>query len=136
MSDRPVEELIGWKRYPEGSVIYDWIDESEDVRERAEVDDLAAWLIGQTVPVQLEGPVGEVQIQLCRNPGCVNPEHLEAVTHAENIRRIRDRQLTCRKAGHPRIPENLYVRKNGRTCCAECARVAARRKWAVRNADS
>lgn len=24
---------------------------------------------------------------LCRNPGCVNPEHLEPVTHAENIRR-------------------------------------------------
>lgn len=24
---------------------------------------------------------------LCRNPGCVNPDHLEAVTQSENIRR-------------------------------------------------
>ncbi len=24
---------------------------------------------------------------LCRNPGCVNPAHLEAVTHGENMRR-------------------------------------------------
>lgn len=24
---------------------------------------------------------------LCRNPSCVNPEHLEPVTHAENIKR-------------------------------------------------
>lgn len=73
---------------------------------------------------------------LCRNPGCVNPDHLEPVTHAENIRRIRDRQLTCRKAGHPRTSENLYVRANGRTYCAECCRIAAREKWARRHADS
>ena len=35
------------------------------------------------------GPVPEgLELDhLCRNPGCVNPEHLEPVTHAENIRR-------------------------------------------------
>jgi len=54
---------------------------------------------------------------ICRNPRCVNPEHLEPVTRSENVRRMnlsqpRDR---CRK-GH------LYVEygktKNGR--CIKC----------------
>lgn len=30
---------------------------------------------------------GEVVDHLCRNEGCVNPSHLEAVTHRENIMR-------------------------------------------------
>lgn len=32
-------------------------------------------------------PVGLELDHLCRNPPCVNPAHLEPVTHAENIRR-------------------------------------------------
>ena len=36
---------------------------------------------------------------LCRTPCCVNPEHLEAVTHAENLRRG--------NKGHITKPENL-----------------------------
>lgn len=35
------------------------------------------------------GPVPEgLELDhLCRNPSCVNPDHLEAVTHQENVRR-------------------------------------------------
>lgn len=44
---------------------------------------------------------------LCRNPRCVNPAHLEAVTHRENMRRgAVTNQGVCRKASHPMTPEN------------------------------
>ncbi len=70
---------------------------------------------------------------LCSNPECCNPAHLEAVTHSENIRRIQDRQTSCRKAGHDWTdPRNVYVRRsNGHRYCAECARIAAREAWRV-----
>lgn len=48
-------------------------------------------------------PDGLVIDHLCRNPGCVNPEHLEAVTHKENLRRGAKcgKKLGPCKNGHP-----------------------------------
>lgn len=39
-------------------------------------------------------PVGLELDHLCRTPGCVNPDHLEAVTHTENMRRGANAKLT------------------------------------------
>ncbi|WP_374213841.1 HNH endonuclease signature motif containing protein [Streptomyces sp. A3M-1-3] len=37
-------------------------------------------------------PVGLELDHLCFNPACCEPSHLEPVTHAENMRRMRERQ--------------------------------------------
>lgn len=57
---------------------------------------------------------------LCRNRGCVNPTHLEAVTLQENLRRGLGGygNPTCPK-GHPH-DLNLMVRRNGTHYCRIC----------------
>jgi len=67
----------------------------------------------------------------CNERSCINPAHLEAVTHQENMRRARDRRRTCR-AGHPWNEENTYVvnvkRKQGgyrkQRYCRKCRAIA------------
>lgn len=59
----------------------------------------------------LVGPIpqGLTIDHLCRNTGCVNPEHLEPVTMAENLRRgespsaLNGRKTVC-KRGHDLVP--------------------------------
>mgnify|MGYP001608992284 FL=1 len=49
---------------------------------------------------QLKGPIPEGLSldHLCRNPSCVNPNHLESVTHTENVRRGANTKLNMQKA--------------------------------------
>ena len=80
-----------------------------------------------------EIPRGKELDHLCRVKCCVNPEHLEAVTHAENMSRspigavpINGRKTHC-KYGHPFAGDNL--RKNHRRrVCRICERAASKRK--------
>lgn len=65
---------------------------------------------------------------LCENPSCVNPGHLEAVSHSENIRRAAprinyvNRLKTHCLNGHELTPENLRGGQAGRRQCKICAR--------------
>lgn len=68
---------------------------------------------------------------VCQNRACINIDHLEPVTHAENQRRIALRQTSCRRAGHDWTdPRNVRVRPDGRRYCAECDRIAQRARHA------
>ena len=50
---------------------------------------------------------GLVVDHLCENTACINIDHLEAVTHRENILRKFLRQTHCQK-GHEYSEDNLY----------------------------
>jgi len=67
-------------------------------------------------------PEGLTIDHLCRNPPCINPEHLEPVTNAENIRRAAAANLKehC-KRGHLRS-ENDRFTKQGWRYCGQCTR--------------
>lgn len=100
---------------------------------------VGAWIGDRqvTVPVHRlvyqthKGPIGDglVLDHKCRTPCCVNPDHLEPVTQAENMRRgsvlaaskaLRANQTHCLR-GHPLSGANLYVAANGQRRCRQCS---------------
>lgn len=89
--------------------------------------------------VERYGPIprGLETDHLCRNRWCANPDHLEAVTHAENMRRRSEAQTHCTH-GHEFTPENTYLRprsaNGGARSCRACNRDAVRRYKSRRNA--
>jgi hypothetical protein len=82
----------------------------------------------------LVGPIPDgLEIDhLCRNPLCVNPAHLEAVTHRENMLRgettaaAHSRKTHCPQ-GHEYTPANTYVTSRGERICRACRREHDRR---------
>lgn len=74
---------------------------------------------------------------LCRVRACVNPAHLEWVTHEENTRRAEmargkangnGRKTHC-KHGHEFTPENTRIGANNKRYCRACHRADSTRRW-------
>ena len=83
------------------------------------------WYAHRFVYLRLVGPIPKDKEldHLCREPSCVNPQHLEAVTHKENMLRgisgIRAAKKYCIH-GHKFTKANTYIRTNGCRDCRLC----------------
>jgi len=86
------------------------------------------------------GPItaGLVVDHLCRVPACVNPEHLEPVTNAENT--LRGEAFSAQQArrtecpeGHPYNYENTYLWRGHRRCRIFNTNTAREYRRRVRN---
>lgn len=79
---------------------------------------------------ETNGPVPEgLELDhLCRVPRCVRPDHCEAVTHQENVRRGLGGVLKTHCAqGHPYAGDNLVGRENAWRRCRACDAEKSRR---------
>jgi hypothetical protein len=80
---------------------------------------------------------------LCENKPCCNPEHLQAVTRSENLRRGSQwHHIVEREAGkdycplgHPYDAANTYVTAQGHRQCRECKRIAGH-KYALSHREA
>jgi hypothetical protein len=98
--------------------------------------DVGAIVAHRAVYLLHRGPIppGRELDHLCRNRSCVNPEHLEPVTHAENGRRglkgdLRPPVYEC-PAGHDYAITGI-MNGQGYRICRECKAERQRRRRAV-----
>ena len=92
--------------------------------------------------VELSGrviPEGFEVDHLCSNPPCARPDHLDVVSHQENVRRgqgwsgSKARQTHCLR-GHEFDAKNTRIEASGRRQCRSCA--ALRQRASRRAAES
>jgi hypothetical protein len=129
---RPLAERF-WERVAENGTCLEWTGPRNllgyglvNVNGRKVMAHRIAWklLVGDC-------PEGLVPDHLCRNPPCVNLEHIEWVTNRENVCRgigptAKNRRKTHCVNGHPFDAVNTYWTTEGNRQCRECIRVHQR----------
>ncbi|MDQ1738101.1 MAG: hypothetical protein QOH56_4352 [Pseudonocardiales bacterium] len=102
-----------WQAASRGGYGLFWLDGKTQQAHRLAYEHLV-----QEIPLELQLD------HLCRTRLCVNVEHLEPVTHAENVRRgtvgENNRRKTHCSHGHEFAQANTYVDKLGRRHCRKC----------------
>ena len=87
-------------------------------------------------------PAGKELNHTCQHRSCVNPDHLEALTHTEHMRKTPGtygykwaHRTHCLK-GHPLTEDNLvpFLRKKGQRRCRQCA-IEKDRQWRQENPE-
>lgn len=89
------------------------------------------WLYRRMVSPDIDGLDLD---HLCRNPSCVNPWHLEPVSHQVNCQRGRNvhREKTHCPSDHPYDSANTYITPSGTRQCRICKRAGTRAYFARR----
>ena len=82
-----------------------------------------------SVSAHLLTPAGLTLDHLCRNTSCVNPEHMEPVTLAENVRRMnRARPVPTHCARGHAFSEHGRIRPDDSWECRPCSN-ERKRRW-------
>lgn len=76
-------------------------------------------------------PPGRELDHLCRNRACVRTDHLEPVTHAENVRRGERPSRTSCPAGHLYDDGHAVITSQGARLCRTCHNAKRRATWAA-----
>ena len=126
------ERLASRVSIDESSGCWNWIGGMYHHTGYARIDETCAHRV---VYIHVHGSIPEgLEIDhLCRNRRCVNPEHLEAVTHQVNVRRGLVSGKTQCPAGHPYGPDDFD--RDGWRHCRECHRLRQAKRLAAMTAE-
>ena len=121
-----------WDRVVKGRGCWKWTGGCRDdgrgiVTTQGQRKNLYAYRVAYRLTV---GPIpkGKVLDHLCRNPACVNPAHLEAVSQATNARRAKAHVHSC-VHGHRFTKANTYIRPDtGTRQCRKCSYLRQRER--------
>lgn len=108
-------DMLFWEHVHVGGVCWEWTRATDGKSRGREYGRVKrggkVWLTHRYAWEQLVGPIpdGMTIEHICRNKRCVNPDHLELLTLAENGRRNNNTRKTHCSKGHEYTPENTHV---------------------------